>query len=169
MPYNYAHVHYMVCLRSLCQLVYISLKNNGLFLHRVYPWRSQVVLLRVAQFTIYQTPLAKYIVQMPACAYQIYICNPPFLCLGLILGRFMQIYDPFIYPVWDNILPLSFALAIYLLQIAMMHAYELRVLNSTGVAIREGKVAIWPKRQLQALSRLDTPVYGAAVSRMRYS
>ena len=37
-------------------------------------------ILRVAQLyqAYYQTRLAKFIVQMPACVYQMYICNPPF-------------------------------------------------------------------------------------------
>ena len=37
-------------------------------------------MYRLAQIyqICYQTPLTKCIIQMPACVYQMYICNPPF-------------------------------------------------------------------------------------------
>ena len=77
------HIYITWSAYEICVKLY-QLKKIMIYFYIVYTLggyspirRSQVVLLRVAQFAT-RHPLAKYIVQMPACVYQIYICNPPF-------------------------------------------------------------------------------------------
>ena len=84
--FSHCKLLYMyIIMHNLCYMdkVWVKLyqfQNSDLFFTSCIPMTIPGGILSVVQLyqACYQTPLEKCIVQLPACMYQMYICNPPF-------------------------------------------------------------------------------------------